>query len=380
MSGRPALWASRGIFFVNGAAIGVWSGFIPIVRDKHGLSLSVLGASLLLVGAGALVAMPATGFLVGRFGSRALLRLVPLLFGASLASVITAPSYLFMAAALAIFGALNGAMDVAMNAQALVVEERRGRPAMSAMHGFFSLGGLAGAAAAGLALSHLPPERAGLVLCALVLSIALVSIPFLLRDAPVTRPKTSRLYRPSRAVLLLGVFAFAAFLAEGAMLDWSAALLRDEFRMSVASAPMGYAVFAAAMAAGRLSGDVLVARTSRPFVFRASALLAGGAFLLGLFSGSTIGMFAAFVLFGFGVANLVPVLMSEAGRDEQHPGAAVAAVCALGYSGFLLGPPLIGFAGDAFGLSTAMALVALTCVGLGIAGLGRPPRDLQPFA
>jgi predicted MFS family arabinose efflux permease len=379
MTGRPALWASRGIFFVNGAAIGVWSGFIPVVRDKHGLSLSVLGASLLLLSAGALAAMPVTGVFIGRLGSRVLLWWVAPLFAIGLAMVITVPGYLFLAVALVLFGALNGTMDVAMNAQALVVEQRLSRPVMSAIHGFFSLGGLAGAGAASVALGYLPPEPAGLVLCGLVLTVALVAVPFLIQDAPAAQLERRQAYRPSRAVLGLGVLAFAAFLAEGAMLDWSATLLRDEFGMTLAGAPMGYAAFAASMAVGRLSGDRLVARYSRPFVFRTSALLAGASLALGLALGSITGMFVAFVLFGFGVANLVPILMSEAGREE-HAGAAIAAVCTLAYAGFLAGPPLIGFAGDWFGLSNAMILVAIMCLVLGAAGLARPHRDLQPFA
>jgi hypothetical protein len=142
---RAARLAVSAIFFLNGAGIGNWVVRIPSVRDQLGLTEAALGVALLGVAAGALVAMPLAGRLVARHGSRPVTRAGAVAFAVALGLPALAPSLPLLCLALVVLGAGNGALDVAMNAQAAAVERRYARPIMSRFHALFSLGGLAGA-------------------------------------------------------------------------------------------------------------------------------------------------------------------------------------------------------------------------------------------
>src|SRR5262245_50302998 len=146
---RPAVAA---VFFANGAGLASWIPHIPMVQTTHELSPSVLGLALLAMAIGALVGIPLSGAATGRFGSRAVVRTAACVFFAALPLPVLAPNLATLVAALAVLGAGNGALDVSMNAQAVAVEARWSRPIMSSFHGMWSLGGLAGAGLAALAL------------------------------------------------------------------------------------------------------------------------------------------------------------------------------------------------------------------------------------
>jgi MFS family permease len=359
-----ALHASRGIFFAYGCVIGTWSVFIPIVRDELQISVGMLGLALLLMSLGAMLAMPFVGSLCSRFGSATVLRVVAPLVAASLLLPVLAPDIWTFALALLYFGALNGATDVSMNAQGIFVENRLGRPVMSGTHAAFSLGALAGAACAGLVLHVLSPTPAIFVVTAGIVALSAASLPFMIfGDAapPASRPHRSRSFRmPERPVIALGLLAFLALMSEGAMIDWSAALLRDEFGASSASAAAGFVVFSAAMALGRLTGDWMVARHSRRRVFQTSALVAGLGFGAGLTIGGLPAVLAGIACLGLGLANLVPILFSAAASgNTADAGPAVSIVATLGYSGLLAGPPLIGFIAQLTDLRIGISVLAL---------------------
>jgi MFS family permease len=362
---RAALHASRGIFFAYGCVIGTWSVFIPIVRDGLQISVGMLGLALLLMSLGAMLAMPFVGGLCSRFGSATVLRVVAPLVAASLLLPVLAPGIWTFALALLYFGALNGATDVSMNAQGIFVENRLGRPVMSGTHAAFSLGALAGAACAGLVLHVLSPTLAIFVLTFGILALSAACLPFMIfGDAaplPADRPRRSWSFRiPERPVIALGLLAFLALMSEGAMIDWSAALLRDEFGASSASAAAGFVVFSAAMALGRLTGDWMVARYNRRRVFQTSALVAGLGFGAGLAIGGLPAVLAGIACLGLGLANLVPILFSAAvSGNTADAGPAVSIVATLGYTGLLAGPPLIGFIAQLTDLRIGISLLAL---------------------
>jgi predicted MFS family arabinose efflux permease len=356
---RRARIAVSAVFFANGAGFASWVPHIPAVQAGLALPASTLGAALLAMAAGALVGIPLSGLATSRIGSRGVVRASALLFFLALPLPILAPGLASVVAALALLGAANGALDVAMNAQAVAVEARWPRPIMSSFHGMWSLGGLAGAGGAALALAAGWTPRAHVLTATLVLaSLAAAACRWILPpDDP--RADARRFVRPTRAVLGLGAIAFLGLMAEGAVGDWSAVYLRHTLGTTASTAALGFAAFSLTMAGGRFLGDALVARLGDVRVVRASAGAAAIALGFALLVAHPLAAIAGFAAVGIGVANVVPIVFRAAGAiPGVAAGNGIAAVGTCGYVGFLAGPPTIGFVADVLGLPAALGLVA----------------------
>ena len=302
--------ATAWVFFANGAALGSWVPHIPGAKHALGLSDGLLGLALLGMAAGSLLGLPLSGLLTARFGScrTTTAAILALLLATPLP--LLAPSLAVFAAALVLLGIANGAVDVAMNTQATAVEERVGRAIMSGFHGFFSAGGLAGAAAAGLAMEAGIGPRAHLTASvALLLSVTLWAVRFLLPTAPAAA-ETAILRLPRGPLFAVGVFALCSLLAEGAMGDWAAVYLREDLGTGAGYAALGFAGFSLAMAAGRFLGDRVVRRYGGPAVLGAGAGIASALLTAGLLVlVNTISNFElAFLLAGGGSQTLVVAL------------------------------------------------------------------------
>jgi fucose permease len=297
------------------------------------------------------------------------------LFCAVLPLPLLAPDFALLLAAFVLLGIGIGALDVSMNAHAVLVEERYGRPIMSSFHGLFSLGGLCGAALAGGAMTVGLPAAPHLAMLAALLGVAVLAAwPALLPTAPA--PAGGPLFVVPRGRLaVLGAIACVAFMAEGAMGDWSAIYIRMDLGAAPATAVYGFAAFSLTMAIGRLTGDRLVARFGAAGIVIAGALI--GALSLGaaLLAGHPAAAVLGFAGMGLGLANFAPIVFSAAGRlPDLAPGIGIAAVSTAGYRGFLAGPPLIGLVAEASGLPVALGLVAAT-VGLMVLGAAALPRQ-----
>src|SRR5215211_2835924 len=290
IAARPlvaARLAVLGIFFLNGLALASWVVRIPAVQEKLTLSEGLLGLALLGAAVGALAAMPATGWLVARVGSRPVVGVTGLLLSGSLILPALAPNLALLVVSLVMLGASNGVMDDSMNAQAVAVEKRYGRPIMSSFHAAFSLGGLAGAAGGGVVaslgvgvLGHL----AGVA--ALTAAAALVAYRAMLpADADRGGGGEPAFARPTRALAGLGIISFCVLLGEGAMADWSAVYLNDTLTTGPGFAAAGYAAFSLAMAFGRLFGDRLTERLGPAVLVRACGALAAVGLGLALAAG-----------------------------------------------------------------------------------------------
>ena len=278
-------------------------------------------------------------------------------------------------------GAALGTMQVAMNVLAVDVQARVPRPVMSSLHGAWSAGGLAGAGAGSLAAHAGVAPLAHLVGVALALAAVLAAAAWLLVRAglparaavpPSPRPSMSfrrRGSRPDRVLLGLGVICFCAFLTEGALADWSAVWLHDHAKASESRAALGYAVFAGAMTTMRMVGDRLLAAFGSVRVLRLFTALGAAALAAALALARVDGAMIAFVLLGLGMATVVPSAFAAAGRhaDALAGGAAgdasaaraVASLSGFGYTGLLLGPPLIGWLGQVTTLTWALGLLVL---------------------
>ncbi|WP_336999344.1 MFS transporter [Pantoea agglomerans] len=353
-------WGTRTIFLINGLGMSAWAPLVPFARDRLQLSGASLGALLLCLGIGSLAAMPVTGTLVARFGCRRVMCFSTLLVLMMMPLLATADSHLIMAAALMLFGAGLGMLDVAMNYQAVQVEQAADKPMMSGFHGFFSLGGILGAGTVSLLLSQsFSPLAATLVVMAVMLLLLLWRLPVLMNER-LHQPDQPWLVIPRGWVAFLGLLCFILFLAEGAVLDWGALLLLQNPEMSPAWAGLGYAVFSVAMTLGRFSGDKIIQRFGRYPVMLTGALTAAAGMSLAVWLPWPEIALLAFLLVGFGLSNTVPMLFNAAGNQQDMPAnLAISAMTTLGYAGILSGPALIGFISQWISLSGAFLAIAL---------------------
>ncbi|AGL18960.1 MFS transporter [Actinoplanes sp. N902-109] len=369
--------ATSVIFLLFGAALGAWTARVPAIKHDLGLSDRQLSLALLGLAAGAITGMQLAGRFVDRFGARAVLAPAALAEGVLLVPTAYVPGVVGLFLALFVFGVGHGCLNIAMNAEALRVQQAWARPVISSFHAVYSIGGFAGAAVGGLFASAGVGARVTfLCVGAGVLLVAAVAARVVaLSPAPAAAHPEEAAAGPLRGVLTLGALAFCVLVGEGAAADWSAVYLRDNLHAGAGTAALGYAAFAGAMTAGRLVGDRFVARWGAVAVVRASGLLAttglGGALLIG----EPWAAAAGWACFGAGLSGIAPQIFSVAGaRNPAQQGRALARVVGMGYAGFLAGPVLIGLASGPVGLPAALgipvALAAVVALSAGVLRVG----------
>jgi len=353
---RALAWATRASFFVAGVNLSAWAPLVPYARDRLHAGEAELGLLLLALGIGSVCAMPVAGWAALRVGCRRLIVMLGMLGLLCLPGLGWASSFAGLAALLFVYGAALGGMDVAINLHAVTVERQSTRPLMSGFHGCFSIGCIAGAGsvAAMLWLGAAPWVA--------VWPAVLFNAACLWRGAPhllAGGGDGGHWHWPHGRLLLLGGMTFATFLMEGAMLDWSAIAFNTLQQVDTARAGSAYAVFAVTMTAGRFAGDRWVARHGGMPVLLLGTTVAVAGLALALWTTSPAWALAGYAAAGLGAANIAPLAFSAAGRQAgTSPQVAVAAVSAMGYSGSLAGPALIGFIAHASSLSLAMTCVA----------------------
>jgi MFS family permease len=376
------------IFFINGLILGSWIPHIPLVQEKLGIGEGLLGLALLCMALGAVVFMPLSGIWSARLGSRHVTTITAFAYCFALPLPIIAPSLITLMVGLFIFGACTGAMDVAMNAQAVAVEKRFSKPVMSSFHGFFSLGGLAGSGVGGLALANGMSSmlHASLIGGLMLMATTFTFRSFLPKESDASQDG-SKFVLPRGPVLALGALAFMVLMAEGAIADWSAVYSKNILATGPGLAAAGYAAFSLMMALGRLTGDKFVANIGPVAITRITSLIAA----LGLSAALLIRHPAAAVIgFGFvglGLSNLIPVIFSAAGRvPNVASSTGIAAVATAGYFGFLTGPPVIGFVAEHTSLPIALGLVVIAIFSVTVfasltkpaEGMGATARNIGP--
>jgi MFS family permease len=366
--GRLEQMSTRIAFFIAGFGLAAWAPLVPYAKARAGLDEATLGLLLLCLGAGSILAMPIAGLLATRFGCRRVTIGGTLLICLALPLLATASSIPLLIATLFVFGAGLGVVDSTINLQAVIVERASGRNMMSGFHGLFSVGGIAGAAGVSALLAlGMTPLWAIMVVIVLTLAALLKAAPHLLSyGSESTGPAFAV---PHGVVLFIGLLCFTVFLAEGAMLDWSAVFLTTEKQIGEAYAGLGYAAFAVTMTAGRLTGDSIVRHLgARRVIVLGGLFAAAGLALATLAPGWELAL-AGYALVGIGCSNIVPVLYTAVGKQTVMPeNIAVPAITTLGYAGILAGPAAIGFVAHASSLSIAFLLIAAMLVAVAISG------------
>jgi MFS family permease len=359
---RRARWAVSAVFFLTGAGTANWAVRIPAIQERLHLTPAHLGLALLGVSAGAIASMPIAGRLVARHGSRPVTRVAALAFALAIALPTLAWNLPLLVACLTVLGLANGALDVAMNAQAATVQRHYRQPIISRVHALYSFGGLVGAALGGRVAAHAIDVRPHLATVAAVLALA--SILFgagMLPASADAAPEQSPIARLTRPLVALGVVAFCVLFGEGAMANWSAVYLRDVVGATPGLAAAGFAAFSLTMASGRAVGDWLTTRLGPVRLARLGGALAALGATLAVVVPSPWTVVIGFGAIGAGLSSIFPTVLSAASRTRNVvPGAAIAAVSMCGYSGLLAGPPLIGAVASVLTLRGGLAIVAVS--------------------
>jgi MFS family permease len=389
---RAARVALCAVFAAHGFIFASWAVRVPAIKEQTGASSAALGLALLGLSAGAVATMMMAGALCRRLGSQRVAVISCALLSVTLVPPALARSATTLGLALLVFGAAYGCLNVAMNSIAVDLVAALRRPVMPAFHAAWSFGGLAGAALGGLLAPHLSPVRhlllvalAGLLVTGLAGRTLLASASWLSADAARTTttapdrhpsagreasadPQASawrRARETGRAVGVFGLIALCAAYDEGAIGDWGALHLRQDLKVSAGLAAAGYAAFALAEATGRLSGTSLLEHLGRTRVLVLGGLTACAGMLLASLAPDIWLALAGFAAAGLGLANLFPAAIARSGLLAGSAGVALTSL--LGYSGFLLGPPAIGFLASEFGLRvglTTLAFLALSAAAI----------------
>ncbi len=368
-------WAVAAMFLVNGFIMGAWAAQIPLLMPRHDIREGMVGLIILALGIGAVGAMLLAGRLIARFGSRRMVVVFGMASAVSFPLLILCPSLAVVFPLAAIMGAVTGTMDVSMNANSVAVERRLGRAIMSSSHGFWSLGGFAGGSLGALVIARFGAEVQVLLVGGLSALIVAVAGSAMMYDAPHGRdPETGKRQRqtfPKKPILyLIGAMALFTMVPEGAVLDWAAIYLQKDLGTSLAVAGLGYAAFSMMMAGMRFAGDSLRNRFGAVRTLQVSGL--AGALGMGLAAAAPTGWVAivGFAISGIGIANMVPILFSAAGNmPGLSPGAGIATVTMMGYSGILVAPSTIGFVAQhvgfrlTFGVLSVILLVVVALAG-----------------
>lgn len=366
--GRLEQMSTRIAYLIAGVGIAAWAPLVPYAKVRANLDEGTLGLLLLCLGVGSILAMPIAGALATRFGCRRVLSGGTLLICLALPLLATMTSLPWLVAALFVFGAGLGTVDSTVNLQAVIVERASGRTMMSGFHGMFSLGGIIGAAGVSALLGMgLSPLAATLMVNALLLVALMKAAPHLLPYGSESSGPAFAI--PHGVVLFIGILCFIVFLAEGAVLDWSAVFLTTERGVDAAYAGLGYAAFALTMTVGRLTGDAVVHRLGARRVIIFGGAIAAIGFLLATLAPAWQAALLGYALVGAGCSNIVPVLYTAVGKQTLMPEAiAVPAITTLGYAGILAGPALIGFVAHGSSLTIAFGLISISLVAVAISG------------
>jgi fucose permease len=351
--------ATRLQFLVLGIAAGTWGAHIASVSARYSLNAATLSVVLLAVAIGTVSALLVAGRVIARVGARTTVAACGLATGLSLCFVLGYPNLAALLPAALLLGASMSIFDVAINTEGSVLETLSRRPIMSNLHGMWSVGGMIGAGLTFWLLEmnvkpadQLPAVGSGLAIVALVASRGM------LETHASTDADGTNFAWPKGTLLLIGVLVFAGMTAEGVLYDWSVLYLAQDIGMHHARAALGYATFTAAMAVARFGGDALRARYAERTVLRSSAAMAAIAMAMILLSDNAWVAFLGLAIVGAGLAPVAPILFNASTRaGGVSRAAAIASVTTIGYSGFMVGPPIIGSIATFSSLRTALWLV-----------------------
>lgn len=350
-------------FALMSILFGTWITRIPDIQMQAGLTEGQLGLALLGMPLGAIAIMTFMGPIIHRFGAGRVTWVSSIVYIFAMVLPALATNWWSLAGALVIVGFGAGSMDVAMNAAAAAIEKQYQRLIMSTSHAVFSLGGMIGAGIGSIIVGlGVPPLSHFIYTVVIMLAVAFVFRKQWLSISEQSEGSHKWVW-PTRSLALLAFIGFCVLLSEGAIADWSAVYLRHTLGGSSFIGGLGFAGFSLTMALGRFYGDSIIPRWGAGNLLRWGGLVAAVSLGTALIIGNPLVAILGFTVAGLGLSCVVPITFSAAARIPGiSPGGGIAAISSLGYIGFMVGPPAIGFLADQFGLTLGLGLVAILCL------------------
>ena len=371
-----ARWAVFMIFLWHGLLIGGWVPHIPLVKERLGVGPAIFGLALLAIAAGSIFSMPFTGALINRFGSARITLSGALLLFVGFLGPMFAPNLLLFVIGGFFMGCGLGSMDVAMNSHGIAVEKALGRPIMSGLHAAWSVGCTVGAFGGSWLLQQFGPAIQAIAFDAVFIIGVLVGSVYLLPASVDKGLSESHFGWPTRHTVALGALCFLALMVEGSVADWAGIHNKERFAVDASLAALGFAFYQGGMSISRFAGDWLRQKYGAVNVIVVSAVMAAIGMAAALLAPTLPLAIAAYAFGGLGIGNLAPVLFAGGGRLEPDaPGRGMAAVVSMGYSGFLAGPPIIGFVAQITNLGLALGLTVVASIVIAIFARSAAPSE-----
>ena len=347
-------------FFVSGFGFYTWASRIPTIQQELHLNEAQLGAVLFALPIGLMATLPVTGLLLSRFDSRKVMMIGALSFNGMLCAIGFATKSWELALALVCFGSSRNLMNISANAQSIGVQGLFERPIIARFHGIWSLAGFGGAALGSLMVSlSIPPAWHFLGVGLVLTGGCWYAFPGSLPQQPAPRERRPLFALPDKTLAKYGLISFASMACEGTMIDWSGIYLQKAVHTSREVATLGFTTYMIAMTLGRLTGDRITNRYGIRRMLTYSGILIGLGLLVAVLLPYPVTAVIGFILAGFGVSCVIPMVFAMAGRSEgMSSGSAIAAVSTVGYLGFLIVPPLVGTVAQWAGLRSAYAMMA----------------------
>jgi MFS family permease len=355
------------LFFMAGLCFASWASRIATVQQTMGLSDAALGAVLFSLPVGLMCSLPFSGWIITKIGSKRLLLSAILVYGVALVSLGLAKNTFQLIICLVCYGFASNAVNISVNTQAVATEGLYEKPIMASFHGLWSLAGFTGAGIGTIMIANGVNPFHHFVIILMVLFIGVITASrFLYDDSEAvknvpssTMPLLMRL-RLMIPLLTLGTIAFCSMICEGAMFDWSVIYFKKVIAAPIALQGAGFTAFMFTMAGGRFVADWFAHRFGLKRTLQISGTLTTTGLLIAVVFPHFYTAMAGFLLVGAGVSSVVPMVYSAAGKSKtMSPGVALAAVSTIGFIGFLVGPPLIGFIAGLATLRASFVFIAI---------------------
>ncbi len=347
-------------FFIAGITFASWASRIPEIKNKLHLSDGGLGTVLFALPVGLMASLPLSGWAVSKFGSKQVLTIAGIVYPCILVLLGLVSSSATLMITLFFFGLFGNLFNISVNTQAIGVEEEYDRSIMASFHGVWSLAGFSGALIGTFMVSNVVSI---FIHFCIILGLNLV-LGFALNKHTIPHDGGKKdqpiFVLPDKNLLVLGLIAFGCMVCEGTMFDWSGVYFDKVVRVPRQYVTLGYVAFMSTMAGGRFIGDWVTTKVGTRRMLQLSGILITAGLLLAVLLPTIVTATTGFLLVGLGVSSVVPLVYSAAGKSgTMTPGASLAAVSTIGFIGFLLGPPTIGFIAEAANLRWSFTLIAI---------------------